>query len=376
MKLLFFAERTNISLFKGDSLLLKRMMEGLAAKGNEVQALCHGSSDKIKVHVPLSYWLYTKAFTFPLTSFFSFRKLVSLLEKQEFDAVILKIPECNGNGFWFNFRPLIKTRFYSMIADELKKRKIPFFVFIEGVTEKESFVSFLMDCSKKSMLHVMKESNGIISLSTPQNEILKEFGLTNPMAFFPAPVDTKKYLPEKTDLELNLSKEKINLLYLSSSCDLKDFTGFFGFLEENDCILFIISPFSNAQENLIKELKKRGLEKKVVFLKGFSDEFLFKVIPFFDAGVYLKKFGSAFADASFMVKISEYLSCGLPVLVPEINGPIKQAGNAGINFEKTKKVSKAELKLLSVDARNNALNFLDLEKNTEKLIEFIRKNSG
>jgi len=350
------------------------MMESLAEQGNAVHALCHGSSDKIKVHPLPDFFFYTKAFTFPLTSFFSFRKLISLIEKEDFDAVILKIPECNGGGFWFKQRALIKSRHYERIATELKKKNIAFFVFIEGLTEKESFISALMGCSSENALKAIKESNGIISLSREQNKILASFGLSKPMAFFPAAVETEKYLPKKTCLELNLSEKKINLLYLSSSIDVRDFADFFGFLENNNCVLYIISPLSSAPENFYSELKKRKLEEKVVFLKGFSNEFLFKVIPFFDAGVYLKKFGSDFADASFMVKISEYLSCGLPVLVPEINGPINQAGNAGINFEKTKKISKAEIKKLSLTARNTALNNLDLNKTASMLNEFIKKN--
>lgn len=164
---------------------------------------------------------------------------------------------------------------------------------------------------------------------------------------------------------------------MSSSCDLKDFFSFFGFIQRNNCVLYIISPFSSASDasaELGKEIRKRNLETKIVFLTGFSNETLFELIPLFDAGVYLKKFNSDFADASYMMKISEYLSCGLPVLIPDIKGPIKQAGKAGINFEKTKTISKNELNNLSSEARNTAVKNLDLEKNICLIQEFIEKN--
>jgi glycosyltransferase involved in cell wall biosynthesis len=246
---------------------------------------------------------------------------------------------------------------------------------VEGITERDDFVSSLMDCSKETQINLMRQSNGIISLSKAQNEILSSFGLKNPKTFFPASVDTKKYLPKKNN-ELNLSKEKINLLYLSSSCDQKDFIPFLDFMKSNSCILYIISPFSFPSAELKKEIKKRSLEKRIIFLKGLSNERLFKVIPSFDAGVYLKKFGFPFSDASFMVKISEYLSSGLPVLMPEIKGPLLQAGEAGINFEKKGKISKQELNKLSLTARNIALEKLDLKKNIDLLEQFIRKFSG
>ena len=377
MKLLFFAERINIDFFKGDSLLLKRMMQGLAGKGSEIHAICHGHSGKVKVFPPADFWLYTKVFTFPLASFFAFKKFISLIEKNDFDAVVLKLPVCSGSGFWFELNPLIKGNFYSKIFNELKKRDIAFFVFVEGITEKDNFVSSLMGCSKETQINLLKKSDGVISLSELQNKILFSLGLNNPMAFFPAPVDTKKYFQEKISNKLNLSKEKINLLYLSSSCDLKDFLPFFNFIQVNNCVLYVISPFSSALDasiGLDKEIKKRNLETKIVFLTGFSNKTLFGLIPLFDAGVYLKKFNSDFADASYMMKISEYLSCGLPVLLPDIKGPIKQAGNAGINFEKTKTISKNELNNPSFEARNTAVKNLNLEKNICLIQDFIEKN--
>ena len=260
MKILFFADRVNIDLFKGDSILLKRMMQGLAERENQVYGVCHGNSDKAKIFPPGNFWFYTKAFTFPLTSFFSFRKFISLLEKESFDAVILKLPVASASGFWAELRPLFRISFYSRIVFELKKRKIPFFVFVEGITEKNDFVSFLMDCSKETQISLMKESNGIISLSPLQNEILSSFGIKKPKTFFPAPVDSKKYSGKKGKFSLNLSAKKINLLYLSSSCDLKDFIPFFGLLEENKCILYVISP--NAPDDFRKQIKQRNLEEK------------------------------------------------------------------------------------------------------------------
>ncbi|MBU2099634.1 glycosyltransferase [Candidatus Micrarchaeota archaeon] len=372
MKILFFADRVNIDLFKGDSILLKRMMQGLAERENQVYGVCHGNSDKAKIFPPGNFWFYTKAFTFPLTSFFSFRKFISLLEKESFDAVILKLPVASASGFWAELRPLFRISFYSRIVFELKKRKIPFFVFVEGITEKNDFVSFLMDCSKETQISLMKESNGIISLSPLQNEILSSFGIKKPKTFFPAPVDSKKYSGKKGKFSLNLSAKKINLLYLSSSCDLKDFIPFFGLLEENKCILYVISP--NAPDDFRKQIKQRNLEEKIIFLHGFSNKSLFGLIPFFDAGVYLKKFNSSLADASFMVKISEYLSSGLPVLVPEINGPLLQAGKAGINFEKKTRLNKIELKNLSLTARKIAVENLDLDKNVLKLENWMKEN--
>lgn len=374
MKILFFAERVNLNLFKGDSLLLKRMAEGLAEKGHEIHAVCHGSSGKIIIRHPLNFWFYSKVFSFPLTSFFSFRKLFFLLKKEKFDLVVIKLPSFSGNNFWFNLKPLIESKFYLKIALELKKRKIPFFIFLEGITEKKSFVSSFMGCSKNQQFQLMKDSNGVISLSEKQNKLLDFLGLKKPKSFFPAPVDTKKYYPKKHNLQLNLSEKKINLLYLSSSCDLEDFISFFRFLNGNDCILYVLSPFSSASKKLQKETEKRNLSNKIVFLSGFSNEKLFDVIPSFDAGVYLKKFNFPFADASYMMKISEYLSCGLPVLIPEMKGPLIQAGKAGINFEKTKKVSKEELKKLSFIARNIAVENFDLEKNIQKIEAFLIEN--
>jgi glycosyltransferase involved in cell wall biosynthesis len=373
MKILFFADRVNIDSFKGDSILLKRMMQGLAEKGNQVYAVCHGKSEELKVFPPADFWFYTKAFTFPLTSFYSFRKFLSLLEKESFDAVILKLPVASVSGFWSALKPLFRINFYSKIVFELKKRKIPFFVFVEGITEKNDFVSCLMDCSKETQISLMKESNGIISLSPEQNQILSSFGVKKPKVFFPAPVDTKKYSGKKGNFSLNLSAEKINLLYLSSSCDLADFIPFFGLLEENDCLLYVISPFSVSNE-FKKQVNQRKLAQKIVFLKGFSNQTLFGLIPLFDAGVYLKKFNSDLANASFMVKISEYLSCGLPVLVPEIKGPLLQAGKAGINFEKQRKITKKELRNLSVAARKTAIENLDLDKSISIIENFIKKN--
>ncbi len=374
MKLLFFAERVNIDFFKGDSLLLKQMAESLSEKGNEVHALCHGSSKKIKVHSPGNFWLYTKVFSFPLTSFLCFRKFISLMEKNNFDAVVLKLPSCSSSGFWSGFPSFFKSRFYLNVALELKKRKVPFFVFLEGITEKDSFVSFFSGCSKEIQLEVMEKSNGTISLSEIQNNFLSSFGLKNHKTFFPAPVDTEKYFPRKKNFKLDLSAEKINLLYLSSSCDLKDFVSFFPFLKSNNCVLHVISPFAFPGKELAKEIKKHGLEKKVVFLKGFSNKFLFRLIPFFDAGVYLKKFNLPFADASYMMKISEYLSCGLPVLVPKMQGPLLQTGKAGINFEEKKSISKEKLKKLSFTARETAVQNLGMKKNIIKLQKFFEEN--
>jgi len=368
MKILFFAERVNLDFFKGDSLLLKRMAEGLAEKGHEVHAVCHGSSDKIKIHAPLHFWFYTKVFSFPLTSFFSFKKLFSLLNKEKFDAVIIKLPAFNGNSFWFNLKPLIQSHFYLKIALELKKRKTPFFVFIEGLTEKENFVSSFMGCSKEQQLLLVEHSNGVISLSPEQNKLIQA---KIPKTFFPAPVNTKKFVPTKNN-QLNLPQEKINLLYLSSSCDLIDFLPFFDFLKSNNCVLHIISPARN--KNFLEEIKNRSLEKKIVFLKGIENQKLAEIIPAFDAGVYLKKFGFPFADSSFMMKISEYLSCGLAVLVPEVNGPLIQSGKAGINFEKTKKISKKELQNLFLTARTIAVENFDLEKNIKLIEAFLVEN--
>ncbi len=372
MKLLFFAERVNLDFFRGDSLLLKRMAEGLAEKGNEIQAICHGDSEKIKVFSPMPFWFYTKVFSFPLTSFFSFNKFISLIKKEKFDAVIIKLPVSQGLGFWFNQKPLLKSKFYSRIALELKKRKIPFFIFVEGITQKDNFVSSLMDCSKETQINLMSQSNGIISLSDLQNQILSSWNIKKEKTFFPAPADTKNYVPKKGVSKLNLSKDKINLLYLSSSCDLKDFFNLFDLIENNDCVLYVVSPF--VPFDLRKEIKKRNLEGKFVFLNEIPNKELPELIPFFDAGVYLKKFDFDFANASYMMKISEYLSCGLPVLVPEMTGPLSQTENAGINFEETKKISKKQLNELSVKAREIAVKKLDLADNIELLEEFIAKN--
>jgi glycosyltransferase involved in cell wall biosynthesis len=373
MKILCFGERVNIDLFKGDALLFRRMAEGLADKGNEVQALCHGHSSKMQVYSPLNFWFYTKVFTFPLTSFYSLRKFVSLLDKERFDAVILKLPVCAGNGLLFELRPSVKSSLYLKMKTELKKRKIPFFVFVEGITEKDNFLSSFMGCSKEIQINLMKEANGIICLSELQNNLLSF--IDTPQTFFPAPVDTQKYTPDKRSTKLDLPEKKINLLYLSSYLELKDFLGFFDFMEANECILYIVSPFRKLPGRLDKEIKKRKLAEKFVLVENFRNEKLFELIPLFDAGVYLKKFGSAFADASYMMKISEYLSCGLPVLVPQMKGPLMQAGKAGINFERNKTISKKELKKLSVNARKEALNHLDLKKNINALHEFIEKNS-
>jgi len=355
--------------------LLKRMAEGLAGKGHEIHAVCHGSSFSVKVHSPGNFWLYTKAFSFPLASFFSFRKLVSVLDEFSFDAAIIKIPSFSGSGFWFNSGPLIESGFYSAIGKELKKRGIPFFVFAEGITEKENFLSSFMGCSGKQQFTLMNESKGIVCLSRLQNRILFSEGINRPMSFFPAPADTEKYVAEKKGKGIELDGKKINLLYLSSSCDTKDFIPFFGFLEKNDCVLFVVSPFSVLPESLQKELEKKKLEGKVRLVSGFPDENLFQLIPFFDAGVYLKKFGFAFADSSYMMKISEYLSCGLPVLVPEMKGPLEQAGKAAVNFERTGKISKQALKKLSAEARKTAVEGLDLKKSVLRIEGFIHENS-
>ncbi len=372
MKLLFFAERVNIDLFKGDSLLLKRMAEGLAEQGHEIHAVCHGSSNKIKVHRFLNYWFYSKVFSFPLTSFFSSKKLFSLIAKEKFDAVILKLPSFNGKSFWFSFPSLIESKFYSKIVFQLKKKGISFFVFVEGITEKENFVSSFMGASKNQQLNVMHNSKGIISLSGIQNKLLESMKINNPKTFFPAPVDTEKYKPKKLNY-LDLDKKIINLLYLSSSCDAEDFIPFFSVLEKNNCRLYIISPFSFPSACLKKELEKRNLISKTFFLNNFSNKRMHQLIPCFDAGVYLKKFNSSFADASFMMKISEYLSCGLPVLVPETIGPLEQAGKAGINFEKNHFISKKEFNLLSETARKTAVKKLDLKNNILKLEDFLNE---
>jgi len=372
MKLLFFAERVNLDLFKGDSILMKRLTEGLVDEGNEVHVICHGLSRKVKIHSPLFFGFYKKAFTFPLTSFFSFRKFVSLIEKNNFDAVVIKMPVCSGTGFWFNLKPFLESSYYSKIAFELKKRKIPFFVFVEGITEKESCVSSFMGCSKQSQMNLMQKSNGIICLSELQNKLLQFSGLKKPMSFFPSPIDTKKFVPEKNVSGLNLSEKKINLIYLSSSCDLEDFFVFFDFIKANNCVLYIVFPLNLVPEKFAKEIKKQNLEKKIIFLKGIFNHS--KIAPSFDAGLYLKKFGFPFADASYIMKISLYLSCGLPVLVPEMTGPLIQAGAAAINFEKTKKISKKQLNNLSFNARKIAIENLDLEKNIQKINKFIAKN--
>ncbi len=376
MKLLFFGERVNIDLFRGESVNLRRLSEGLAEKGDEVFFIGHGHSNKMKVFSPMPFWFYTKAFTFPLTSFFSFEKFVFLIKKEKFNAVILKLDPIAGNGFWFNLKPLIESTFYLKITEELKKRKIPYFVFIEGITEKNNFISSFMGATKEIHLKVLKESNGIISLSPVQNKLLDLMGVKKPMAFSPSPVDSNKFTPKKTKIKtgLNLDKNKINLVYVSGLVDLQDFNSFFPFLENNNCVLYIISSKGILSDEFIKEITKRNLKEKIVFLGKFSHKELVESLPFFDGGVYLKKFNAVFADASYMMKISEYLSSGLPVLVPLMDGPLSQAGKAGINFEKTKKISKQELNNLSGIARNIALEKLDLEKNINLLEKFI-KNS-
>ncbi len=372
MKILFFADRINLDLIKGDSILFKRMAEGLAEK-NEVHALCHGHSDKISVHVPAKFWLYTRIFSFPFAAFYSKKKFFELIDKNSFDAVILKIPSVKPQGI-FSFLPsLPENNFFSEIADELKKRSIKFFVFAEGITEKDSFLSSFMGCSNKTHLKLMNASSGIICLSKLQANILYSTGIKKPKLVFPAPVDTQKFSVYPS-FELGLDENKINLVYVSSSADLNDFIPFLGFIESNDCMLFIVSPLKEFSSDLKKELIKRKIEKKIVLLNETENKKIAKILPLFDAGVYLKKFGFPFADASYMMKISEYLSCGLPVFVPEMNGPLEQAGKAGINFEKTKTVSKELLEGMSAEARSIAVEKLDLMKCIELLEVFLHEN--
>lgn len=380
MKILFVMDRMHLNQLNGYSINAKRIMESLSEKGIEVHALCHGESKKIKVHKLKHFNLYSKVFTFPITSLLSIKKLNEVFSKQKFDAVIVKPLIATREGLWNSFPaifPINDSIFYSTLRKKSKQQNAKLFYLIDGISEKNSFASMLVGSTKQNHLNQLNKSDGIIVLSNAQKKILEAINIKNNFFVLPASVDSKKFVQKKNAKFSGINPNDLNLLYLSSSCDAKDLKPLLEAMKNsNKKIKLFISGNANSK---IKELiNEFNLNERIVFLGKVADENIVDLISSVDIGLYLKKFNSPMGDASTMVKVSEYLACGKPVLFPEMSGVIEQTGDAGILLTKGSAImlnsfafNKKLLEKYSLNARKQAEQNLDIGKNAGSLKNFL-----
>ncbi|MDO8537282.1 MAG: glycosyltransferase family 4 protein [archaeon] len=378
MKILFVMDRMHLNELNGYSINAKRIMESLLEKGIEVHAICHGKNEKIKVHELSHHYLYKKVFTFPIASILLVKKLNKVFAEEKFDAVIAKPLISTTEGFWNKLPgiPLNDSIFYSALRKKCAEQNAKLFYLIDGITEKNSFAGMLVGSTKQNHLNQLKKSNGIITLSNVQKNLLQQMNVKNNFFVLPASVDIKTFRQKPAKFE-GINTNDLNLLYLSSSCDEKDLQPLLKIMKNSNkkIKLFISGEKNNQIAQLINDF---NLGERIAFLGKISDEKIPELINAVDIGVYLKKFNSPIGDASTMVKVSEYLACGKPALFPEMSGVIEQTGDAGIVLDKGSAIvlnsfafNKKLLEDFSVNARKQAEAKLDLNKNTECLKEFI-----
>ncbi|MFH1545352.1 MAG: glycosyltransferase family 4 protein [archaeon] len=387
MKLLFLLPRHNLDLMRGDSVYSRRMLEGLVEAENEVHAIAHGSSKKIFVHSPGKPRLFRRVYLMPYTNYLKLIKLNELLKKHEFDLVINQNFIVFGENGWFSIPQLFERRnsLHGMLLKKItEKHSVPLLYKINGMTERNSFVPFYAGETREIHLKQLKESQGIIMLSKKQKELLEGENIRNKFFVFYPSLDTKKF---KKIENCNYIKKKFglndfNLLFFSASHPANEMRSFFSVLSKTEKEINLVMNCGESRE-LNELINEFGLRERVKFIGKVKEEDLVPLMSYCKAGVYLKKFALPIADASTIVKISEYMACSLPILIPEMSGPIEQMGEAGIVMDENAVEKINELyyseslrKKLEKKAREKAEKEFDLEKNSKRLSEFFEGIAG
>jgi len=382
MRLLFLLPRINLELVRGDCIYLKRFMEALTEK-NEVHAIAHGSSEKIKVHSPGKFQLFERLYTAPYINYLKLKKLNELLKKEKYDFVFDQQMICYGDNLWYKLPALFNrgNSLHSIIQKRiLKKNGLRIAYSFFGLTERDSFASFFAGETRQIHLKQLKEADAIIVLSKRQQELLEKDGIKNNFIVFYPSIDTKKFNRKKdcSYIKKKFGLKGFNLILVPASNPFPELNEFFPVLSKTRKEINLVVTCSESKE--LKELaEKFGLKERVKFVGQVRESGdLIPLLSFCNAGVYLKKFGMPIGDASTAVKISEYMACGLSVLVPEMPGPIEQGGKAGIVLDGKAVERINELynnlslrKRLSLKAREKALKEFDLKKNAKKLSKFL-----
>ncbi|MEW6295843.1 MAG: glycosyltransferase [Candidatus Diapherotrites archaeon] len=386
MNLLFLLERVNFSLLQGDSVYCKRFIYGLKEAGNQIECIAHGKLKGIKMHSPGSFKYFTQIKTIPVANHLVKKNVDAIINQKNFDALFVCNLICTGDNFWYRLpQPftLKESAHLKHIRMKAKEKGIKLFYRIEGITERNSFPAFFAGSTKEAHLNELNKCDGIVTLSKAQDRILQEkYNVSNEFLAFPPSVDTQKFRKIKRN---NFIKQKYYLpefclLYFSSTADGKELERFFDVLALTSKEVNLIIN-SNPTPKLLLIAEKKKVAERVKFIGKIPDGEVIPLMSYCKAGVYLKKFNLPLGDASFMVKISEYMASGLPVIVPEMSGPIKQAGRAGIVLSEDSEENAQKINsLLSENFRRKLSNKaceiaekdFDLKKNSLKLNRFIK----
>lgn len=363
-------------------------MEGLAGEGNEVHVVAHGGHEKFFVHSPGKFSFFERLYTAPYTNLLTLKKADELIKKHDFDLAIAQNLIPSGKNNWFKLPQLFERRdslhgFF--LRKIIEKKSLPLLYSICGITERNSFASFYAGETREIHLKQLSESDGIITLSKKQKELIEGENIRKEFFVLYPSIDTKKFrkLKDCGNVKESFSLNGFNLLLVVAAVSVNELRNFFSILSKTDkgVNLAITCNESRELNEMINEFGLRGRIKLVGQVKEQDD--LIPLMSYCDAGLYLKRFGFPVADASAAVKISEYMSCSLPVLVPEMSGPIEQTGKAGIvmDEEAVEKInalyaSGSLRKKFGGNARERATKEFDLKKNSKKLNKFLESIAG
>jgi glycosyltransferase involved in cell wall biosynthesis len=221
----------------------------------------------------------------------------------------------------------------------------------------------------------LNECSGVIVLSKTQKKLLQGIGIHNRFFCFPASTRIERF---KGKRKKRKKSNETRLLYLSSSIELLELLPFLEKLKQmNDVKLFLTANESSKQKNFLDSM---NLSKKIEFIGKVNPKKRFSVVPEFDAGIYLRKFGQPIGNASTFMKVSEYMAASLPVIGPRISGLEEQVGENLVCFEEKSPqefertlFDKNLMKEIGQQNRKKAEKELDLKKNLERLSAFLEE---
>ncbi len=374
MNCLFAMERINFDRLQGDSVNGKRLVEALAQLGNEVSAVAHGKAQGVEVVSPWKFSIYSNARSRRYADRLALEAVESALRKKRFDCLVSKLFLHFPSGSLWDKLPALwkKSRepFEEKVLEKASYNGIPYISLLDGITEKNSFPSFFMGNTREAHLELLKKAGGIIALSDAQIKILRNEGIGGEATTWPSPVDTSLFFPaqNREKLRKKFGLNEATVLYSSPYSGKRELLELFECLPDE----FNVAVTGNADNRTRKFLARKGFLERTKFFGFLPLRQYIELINACDAGAYLKRFGYPLGDASYMMKISECLASGRPVIVPDMAGPKQQAGEAGIELRKGMQLSEGKLEKLGRIARKKAVKELDLKKNAEKIESFLR----